>query len=80
MHLEEKTLSSEQKFDGIVVKLFVDKVELEDGRTATREVIKHPGGVCVVPVNEKGEIYMVKQFRYPFSQVLTERSRSSAVM
>ncbi len=72
MHLDEKTLSSEQKFDGIVVKLFVDKVELEDGREATREVIKHPGGVCVVPVNDKGEIYMVKQFRYPFASVLTE--------
>ena len=72
MHLAEKKLSSEQKFDGIVVKLFVDQVELEDGRSAVRELIKHPGGVCVVPVNEKGEIFMVKQFRYPFSEVLTE--------
>ena len=72
MHLEEKTLESEQMFDGIVVKLFVDKVELEDGRNAVREVIKHPGGVCVVPVNDKGEVYMVKQFRYPFAEVLTE--------
>lgn len=72
MHLEEKTLSGEQKFDGKVVKLFVDQVELEDGSRAIREVIKHPGGVCVVPINEQNEIYMVKQFRYPFSQVLTE--------
>ncbi|MBR6872700.1 MAG: NUDIX hydrolase [Ruminococcus sp.] len=72
MHLEEKTLSSEQKFDGIVVKLFVDKVELEDGREATREVIKHPGGVCVVPVDDEGRIYMVRQMRYPFKTVLTE--------
>ncbi len=72
MHLEEKTLSSEQRFDGIVVKLFVDQVELEDGRNAVRELIKHPGGVCIVPVNDRGEIYMVKQYRYPFSEVLTE--------
>lgn len=72
MHLDEKTLSSEQKFDGIVVKLFVDTVELEDGRTATREVIKHPGGVCVVPVDNEGNIYMVKQFRYPFATQLLE--------
>ena len=71
-HLEERTLSSEQKFDGIVVKLFVDEVELEDGRAATRELIKHPGGVCVVPVDDEGNIYMVKQFRYPFRTVLTE--------
>lgn len=72
MHLEEKTLSGEQKFDGKVVKLFVDQVELEDGSRAVREVIKHSGGVCVVPINEQNEIYMVRQFRYPFSQVLTE--------
>ncbi|MBR6103118.1 MAG: NUDIX hydrolase [Ruminococcus sp.] len=72
MHLDEKRLSGEQKFDGIVVKLYVDQVELEDGKTTFREVIKHPGGVCVVPVNDKGEIYMVKQFRYPFGRVLTE--------
>ena len=71
-HLDEKTLSSEQKFDGIVVKLFVDEVELEDGREAVRELIKHPGGVCVVPVDSDGNIYMVKQFRYPFRTVLTE--------
>lgn len=72
MHLEEKRLSGEQKFDGKVVKLFVDQVELEDGSKAVREVIKHSGGVCVVPINEQNEIYMVRQFRYPFSQVLTE--------
>ena len=72
MHLAETTISSEQKFDGVVVKLFVDQVELEDGRNAVREVIKHPGGVCVVPVSDKGEIYMVRQFRYPFAEVLTE--------
>ena len=72
MHLEEKTLDSEQKFDGKVVKLFVDNVRLEDGNDAIREVIKHPGGVCVVPINDKNEIYMVRQFRYPFARVLTE--------
>lgn len=72
MHLEEKTLSSEQKFDGKVVKLFVDSVELENGKTATREVIKHPGGVCVLPLDEDENILMVRQFRYPTGKVLLE--------
>lgn len=40
-HLEEKTISSEQKFDGRIVKLYVDKAELEDGKLVTREVIRH---------------------------------------
>lgn len=34
-HLEEKTISSEQKFDGRIVKLYVDKAELEDGKLVT---------------------------------------------
>ncbi len=72
MHLEEKTLSSEQKFDGKIVKLFVDRIELEDGREATREVIKHPGGVCVLPLDENGDVLFVRQFRYPHQKVLLE--------
>ena len=72
MHLDEKQLSSEQIFDGKVVKLFVDDVELEDGTKAKREVIKHPGGVCVVPLTEENEVLFVRQFRYPHKQVLLE--------
>ena len=71
-HLEEKTISSEQKFDGKIVKLFVDKAELEDGKIVTREVIRHPGGVCVLPLTEKNEVLFVRQFRYPHQTVLLE--------
>ncbi len=72
MHLNEKRLSTKEIFNGKVVKLSVDEVRLEDGRNALREVISHPGGVCVVPLNDDGEIYMVRQFRYPFGKVLME--------
>ena len=72
MYSGEKTLSSEMKFDGRVVKLFVDDVELDDGTKTKREVIKHPGGVCVLPIDGEGNIYMVKQFRYPFSKAFYE--------
>ena len=71
-HLEEKTISSEQKFDGRIVKLYVDKAELEDGKIVTREVIRHPGGVCVLPLTDKNEVMFVKQFRYPHQTVLLE--------
>lgn len=71
-HLEEKTISSEQKFDGRIVKLYVDKAELEDGKVVTREVIRHPGGVCVLPLTDKNEVMFVKQFRYPHQTVLLE--------
>lgn len=71
-HLFEETLSTEKLFDGIVVKLSRDTVLLENGEKATREVITHPGGVCVLPLDNEGNIYMVKQFRYPFRSVLLE--------
>lgn len=72
MKLYEKKISSRQIFDGKVVKLFVDEVELPNGQIATREIVRHPGAVCVVPLTDEGEVVMVKQFRYPFEKVLLE--------
>lgn len=72
MELFEKKLSSKQVFDGVVVKLFVDDVELPDGKKSIREVVRHPGAVCVIPIDENENVIMIKQFRYPFSQVLYE--------
>ena len=72
MHLNEKTIESEQKFDGKIVKLFVDKAEVENGDTVVREVIKHPGGVCVVALDEENNVLFVRQFRYPHQKVLLE--------
>lgn len=71
-HLYEKTLTEEEIFDGVVVKLWRDRVELENGKKTVREVVKHPGGVCVLPIDDEGNVYMVKQFRYPFKTVLLE--------
>lgn len=72
MFSEEKTLSSKEIFDGKVVKLYIDEVELDNGAKATREYVKHPGGVCVLPIDDEGNVYMVRQFRYPFKTALYE--------
>ena len=72
MELFEKKVSSKQIFDGKIVKLFVDEVELPNGSLAIREIVRHPGAVCVVPVTNEGEVIMVRQFRYPFESVLLE--------
>lgn len=72
MELFEKKVSSKQIFDGKIVKLFVDEVELPNGDLAIREIVRHPGAVCVVPVTDEGEVIMVRQFRYPFESVLLE--------
>jgi ADP-ribose pyrophosphatase len=72
LHLEEKRLSGKQLFDGKVVKLFVDDVELENGSIVTREVVKHPGGVAIAALTDNDEILMVRQFRYAQGKTLLE--------
>ena len=68
----EKTLSSETLFEGRVITLTKDTALLENGRTATREVVHHHGGACIVPYFADGTICMVRQFRYAMQQELWE--------
>lgn len=70
--LDEKQLTSTLIFDGKVVHLYKDTVELPNGEPAVREVIRHIGAVAVLPLDENGDVIFVKQFRYPFSEVLLE--------
>lgn len=71
-HLEEKQISSEFLFDGKIVHLYKDEVLLPNGKKSFREYIKHVGAVAVVPLTENNEVICVKQYRYPFSEVLLE--------
>ena len=72
MHLYEKKLNGETVYDGRIFTITHDIVELENGKTADRDVLHHFGGVCVIPITENNEIYLVKQFRYPFAEVTRE--------
>lgn len=72
MHLEEKTISVEKIYDGKIIEVTREKVLLENESEAYREVVHHTGGVCILPINDKGEVLFVKQFRYPFKEVLLE--------
>ena len=72
MELFEKTKTSKLVFDGKVVHLYVDEVELPDGGTSVREFIKHLGAVCVIPITDNGEVILEKQYRYAVGEVLVE--------
>ena len=72
MDLTETTLSGEYAFCGKLLKLRVDQARLPDGSVASREVVEHPGGVGIVPLTENGEVLLVRQYRYPYGEVLTE--------
>ena len=68
----EKTIDSTRIFEGKVVRLRRDTVELENGKQTFREVIDHPGGVSILAMDEEGKIFFVQQFRYPFGRMLLE--------
>ena len=63
MVLREKTITSETKFDGKIVKVRIEDVELENGQMAYREFVDHPGGVGIVAITSDNKMLMVKQFR-----------------
>ncbi len=72
MNLEEKQLSKEYIYEGKIINVRKDEALLPDGRTALREVVEHPGGVCVAALTEQNEILMVRQFRYPYGEIVLE--------
>ena len=53
-YLEEKTLTETYHFKGRVINLRVDEAELPDGHVAIREIVEHPGGVCVAALTADG--------------------------
>ena len=72
MELGEKTLASELVFDGRLLKLYRDEVGLADGGRSVREFVHHPGGAAVVALDGDGNVYLERQFRYPYHKVVAE--------
>lgn len=72
MELWEKTVDSRTLFEGKIVTVKLDQAQLVNGTVVSREVVEHPGGVCILPLFDDGTVSIVRQFRYPFQQVVTE--------
>lgn len=69
---KEEFVSSEEIFKGKILSVQVDTVRLSDGKAAKREVVKHPGAVVILPLTEKKEIVMVRQYRHAIGEILLE--------
>ncbi|QKY69256.1 NUDIX hydrolase [Lentibacillus sp. CBA3610] len=69
---EEKTIHTENIYNGNVVKLQVDDVSLPDGKTSKRELIKHTGAVGIIPITNDNKIVFVEQYRKPLEKSLVE--------
>ena len=68
----EQQLSSEQKFEGRILRLRVDTVLLQNGERSTREVVDHANAVVIVPVDSDDNVLLVRQYRYPVEETLLE--------
>ena len=72
LDLTEKKIDGEVIYRGKIVTLEVDRVTLPNGNTSTREVIRHNGAVCVLPLTDDGCVICVNQYRYPHERVMLE--------
>ena len=72
MDLTEKMLSREEKYTGAFLSVHVDQVSLPNGHTSFREVVEHVDGVAVLPLDERGNVLAVTQYRYVFGKTLLE--------
>src|SRR5690625_5683292 len=73
---EEKTIYTEQIYNGKVVNLRIDEVSLPNGQTSKRELLSHQGAAAVIPVTKDNKIVFVKQYRKAVEQILIEIPRS----
>ena len=70
--LRETMVESEESFSGLIMEVKRDRVLLPNGRQSVRELLRHVGAVCVVPVTDDGCVVVERQYRYPIDQVMTE--------
>lgn len=72
MNLEHKTISREEIYKGAIVSLVKDTITLPNGKTTQREVVLHTGAAAVVPIDDEGNIVLVRQYRHPAGKELLE--------
>lgn len=70
--LNEKKLSSKSIFRGSLLDIYVDEVELPNGKTKVREYTKHPGAAAVIPILPDGSIGLIRHYRYPTDEIHIE--------
>ena len=72
MDMTEHTVEHTRLYQGLIVDVEMDRVRLPDGKIARREIVVHPGGVAMLPLNDDGTVTMVRQYRYAYASELLE--------
>jgi ADP-ribose pyrophosphatase len=71
-HLKETRVDGELAYQGSFLAVQCDRVCLPDGKLTTREYIRHPGAVVILPLLDDGSVLLERQFRYPLERVFIE--------
>ncbi|MGM9988924.1 MAG: NUDIX domain-containing protein [Bacillaceae bacterium] len=69
---EEVTIGTTPIFKGKIIDVVVEDVMLPNGKTSKREIVRHPGGVAIIPVTKEGKLVLVEQYRKPLERSLIE--------
>lgn len=72
MSFEEKKIKSDFVYNGPLLHVYHDTVILPNGKQARRDLIRHLGAVCIIPLTDNNEVYIEHQFRYPLAKEITE--------
>lgn len=72
MDYTEKKIKTLNEYRGIIVNVALDKIILPDGKEALREVVSHPGGVCILALDDENRAVCVRQYRYCFETHMLE--------
>jgi ADP-ribose pyrophosphatase len=72
MLMNEKIISTQRIFSGRIVTLDLNEIELPDGQHQKREIIRHPGAVALIALDNQGHVLLVRQFRSAAAQIMSE--------
>ena len=68
----EERVDSQEVYPGKLFQVYRDRVRLPDGKETTREIVRHPGSIGIIPRRADGRIVLVRQFRYVTGRELWE--------
>ena len=72
MDYTEQKITGKTVFQGKIIQVELDEITLPNGRPARREVVRHPGGVCILALDRNGQVTLVRQYRYPMAEHIIE--------
>ena len=68
----EEQIASREIYDGKIIKVRVDDILMRNGNQSVREVVDHANAVVIVPIDDDGNVHLVRQYRYAAQQNLLE--------